>query len=79
MSKSELQSDGTNAGAAASRLRCAKKVLDIHRQFIDDLMTVRSVMRIVARRYRVTILTSCHWELWCGSLRRGGDLLCGDR
>ena len=37
MSKSELQSDRTNAGAAASRLRCAKKVLDIHRQFIDDL------------------------------------------
>jgi len=45
MSKSELQSDGTNAGAAASRLRCAKKVLDIHRQFIDDLMPLRIVMR----------------------------------
>jgi hypothetical protein len=36
MSKSELQSDRTNAGAAASPSRCAKKVLDIHRQFIDD-------------------------------------------
>ncbi len=41
MSKSELQSDGTIASAAASRLRCAKKVLDIHRQFIDDPMTRR--------------------------------------
>jgi hypothetical protein len=38
MSKSELQSDRTNAGAAASRLKCAKKVLDIHRHFIDDLI-----------------------------------------
>jgi hypothetical protein len=41
MSKSELQSDRTNAGAAASRLKCAKKVLDIHRHFIDDLIATK--------------------------------------
>jgi len=43
MSKSELLSDKANSGAAASRLKCAKKVLDIHRQFIDDLMGPRLV------------------------------------
>jgi hypothetical protein len=41
MSKSELQSDRTNAGAAASPLKCAKNVLDIEHDFIDDLMGPR--------------------------------------
>jgi len=38
MSKNELLSDKANSGAAASRLKSAKKVLDIHRHFIDDLI-----------------------------------------
>ena len=46
MSKNELLSDKANSGAAASRLKCAKKVLDIHRHFIDDFIAPGVVLRI---------------------------------
>ena len=42
----------TGLGVSASRSESAKKVLDTERRFIDDLMTPRVVMRIIALQNR---------------------------
>jgi hypothetical protein len=67
MSQSELQSDRTNAGAAASPLKCAKKALDTHRQFIDDLIAFEPSLfsNILMEHYLICgFLVRFHFEAY---------------
>jgi len=70
MSKNELLSDKANSGAAASRLKCAKKVLDLHRHFIDDFMGPQhGWQRMRPGRYRSSVLTLSVFRESCLSCR----------